>query len=205
MKRIWLLLLCLCLALPAAALGDSHEPMMLYSASFAAMQVTGGVYVPLTMKDGDLRSGPGGKYSNVGPFTMNNREAHCYTLACDEYGEIWVLVDFAEGASDWRGYIRLSRFEADTRAVLLDALPYEATYDQLTPDMIAQLYNDCEGLWGPGDSYDQLAGLPVDVTEGTLILTQGEWGLLELNEYTLECIDAYAPMRVWVRLGNCFY
>lgn len=158
-KRIWLLLLCLCLALPAAALGDSHEPMMLYSASFAAMQVTGGVYVPLTMKDGDLRSGPGGKYSNVGPFTMNNREAHCYTLACD----------------------------------------------QLTPDMIAQLYNDCEGLWGPGDSYDQLAGLPVDVTEGTLILTQGEWGLLELNEYTLECIDAYAPMRVWVRLGNCFY
>lgn len=57
---------------------------MLYSASFAAMQVTGGVYVPLTMKDGDLRSGPGGKYSNVGPFTMNNREAHCYTLACDQ-------------------------------------------------------------------------------------------------------------------------
>lgn len=205
MKRIWLLLLCLCLALPAAALGDNAEPVMLYSASFATMQVTGGMYVPLTMQEGFLRSGPGDMYSNVGNFTMNHREVHCYTLAYDEYGEIWVMVDFAEPITDWRGYIRLSKFDADIRTVLLDALPYEASYDQLTPDMIAQLYNDCAGLWGPGDSYDQLAYLPVDVTEGTLILTQGEWGLLELNEYTLECIDAYAPMRVWVKLGNCFY
>lgn len=43
-------------------------------------------------------------------------------------------------------------------------------------------------------------------TEGTLIMTCGNWAMMELNEDTLESIGVEnAKCRLWIELGNAFY
>lgn len=205
MKRIAALLLALMLLCATGALADPQSPMTLFTTSFATTQATGGVYVQMHVAQEVLYSGPGYDYVNIGEFDLAGRQVHCYTLATDRSGEMWVLLDFTDPYVNWRGYVPLRDFAAPDRAYLMDALPHEAGYDDLTPYMIAQLYLDCSGLWGPGEGYYELTQLPAATVEGTLILQQGDWGLLELNAATVQRLGLYAGARVWVELSNCMY
>ena len=74
-----------------------------------------------------------------------------------------------------------------------------------TPSMIALPYHNAWSKFGPGDDSPNFLYLEADIIEGTLILRQGEWGLLELNPSSAANYFLSASVRVWVYLPNFMY
>lgn len=205
MKKLAVCLLaCLMMLGSVCALAD--QGVALFTPYYDATISTPGVYATLPSAGGVLYTGPGTEYYRVDPFELTNARVHCLALAYDQFGTRWVLVEAKNYGLPWRGYVRLSAFSAANQEFLTANLPYESSYDALTPAMIAQLYNSCDGCLGPGEEYPMLFPLDVYATEGTLIMTSGNWALMELNEDTLEGIGVYgAKCRLWVKLDNLFY
>lgn len=206
MKKAFAALLCvILLVLPCAALADSTDALILFSSSFASEVSTNGVYVPLTVSGADLHSGPGMAYVCSALPDMSGQTVHCYSLFQEDSGTVWVLIDFTADGKSRRGYVPVSLFASSDRNYLLNALPYEATYSALTPSMIALPYHSAWGKFGPGDEYPNYIYLEADHIEGTLILRQGQWGLLELNAASAARYFLSASVRVWVYLPNFMY
>lgn len=206
MKKFLAMILFLCMLMGATnALASPYDPLELFFSDYRSAQFGTGHYTELSMKYGVLYSGPGEEYTNIGEFEMNNRYVRCYCLAYGLGQEIWVLIDFTDYNTPWRGYVRLSEFEDFRQEHMLQTLPFETPYELLTPTMIAQMYTDCSGRFGPGDEYVDQVELIARQVEGTLIMAQGDWGLLELNEDTVRTMGLYGKCRTWVKLSNCFY
>lgn len=205
MKKAFSALLCILLMLPCTALADSNDAMTLYSSAFASEVSTCGVYVSLTVSGGDLYSGPGTHYVCSALPDMSSQTVHCYSLFRDNGGRTWVLIDFTSNGQSRRGYVPVSSFGRSDQNYLLNALPYEDSYSALTPSMIALPYHNAWGKFGPGDAYPSFLYLEADRIEGTLILSQGEWGLLELNPSSAANYFLSASVRVWVYLPNFMY
>lgn len=204
MKKVIVTLTLVLVVLLAVTPALANDALMLFQQSFASMQVTNGVQCPLTLHEQGLQSGPGYEYTAIGPFTVADN-VRCYCLARDSYGAAWVQVEFLAYQTSWRGYVPLDYFPASNVSYLLNALPWEASYDSLTPSMIAQLYDSCYGSRGPGSHYSEDVYLNSMTAEGTLIMQQGDWGLLELNEDTAAQLGLARKHRTWVRLSNCMY
>lgn len=203
MKKLAAVFLALVLMLGSIALAD--QGVSLFTPYDGTTINVPGVYATLASTT-ILYTGPGREYYTVDPFEVSNVHARCLSLAKDRCGASWVLVDVPRDGMPWCGYVPLSSFSASNQTFLTTRLPYESSYDALTPMMIAQTYYTCDGLLGPGEEYPMLFPLESSWTEGTLILTSNGWGLLELNEYTMESIGAPEyKCRLWVEMGNLFY
>ncbi len=164
-----------------------------------------GVYVRM-MGTNMLYTGPGRDYYAISPFEVSFVSVRCMALAKDSVGATWVLVEVPYNGLQWCGYVPLSSFIFANQNFLTENLPYESSYDDLTPMMIAQFYLSCDGLLGPGEDYPMLFPLEAAWAEGTLIMTSGSWAMIELNEDTMERIGAKdAKCRVWVNMSNIFY
>lgn len=206
MKKLLAGILLICVLMGAtAAVASQYDPLVLYTTNSSHPQFGDGHYTNLTMEYGVLYSGPGEEYTNIGEFEMNDRYVRCYCLAYGMGQEIWVLIDFTDYGTTWRGYVPLKEFADFRQQHMLQTLPFETPNELLAPYMLAQLYYDCEGKWGPGYEYIDHVHLDARYTEGTLVLAQGEWGLLELNEDTVQTMGLYGKCRVWVPLSNCIY
>ncbi|MBQ4580610.1 MAG: hypothetical protein IJA83_08095 [Clostridia bacterium] len=203
MKKLISLFLVLLLMLGSIALAD--QGVSLFTPYYGTTVNVPGVYTTLSSTT-LLYTGPGREYYTINPFEVANVRVRCMSLAKDRYGAAWVLVDVSRDGIPWCGYVPLSSFNASNQKYLTANLPYETSCDALTPMMIAQTYYTCDGLLGPGEDYPMLFPLESAWTEGTLILTCGSWGLLELSEYTMQSIGAPEyKCRLWVKLGNLFY
>lgn len=206
MKKILACMLLIAMLLTATgAMASQFDPLVLYTSYSNSAQFGNGHYTYLTMDYGVLYSGPGEEYTSIGEFEMNDRYVRCYCLAYGLGQKIWVLIDFTDYGTPWRGYVPLSEFEDYRQENMLRTLPFETPNEILTPSMIAQLYLDCNGKWGPGNEYIDHVFLNARNVEGTLVLSQGDWGLLELNENTVQNMGLYGKCRVWVSLSNCMY
>lgn len=206
MKKLLAGVLFLCMLMTATgALASQYDPLVLYTTYATPAQFGNGYYTNLTMDFGVLYSGPGEEYTSIGEFEMNDRYVRCYCLAYGLGQQIWVLIDFTDYGTTWRGYVPLKEFEDFRQTNMLQSLPFETPNEILTPSMIAQLYEDCTGKWGPGNEYIDHMELSARNAEGTLVMSQGNWGLLELSEDTVQQMGLYGKCRVWIPLGNCFY
>ena len=204
MKKFFACLLA-CLLAFGGIFALAEQAVSLFTPWYGTTINVPGVYATLPATT-VLYTGPGREYYRIDPFEVTNARVHCMSLAKDQYGAAWVLVDVNLYDLPWCGYVLLSVFSAANQTFLTANLPWESTCESLTPAMIAQLYNTCDGLLGPGDAYPMLFPLESAWTEGTLIMTYGNWAMMELNEYTLESIGVEnAKCRLWVRLGNAFY
>ena len=204
MKKFFACLLA-CLLAYGGIFALAEQGVSLFTPWYGTTINVPGVYATLPAID-VLYTGPGREYYRIDPFEVTNARVRCMSLAKDQYGAAWVLVDVNLYGLPWCGYVPLSAFSASNQTFLTANLPWESTCASLTPAMIAQLYNTCDGLLGPGDAYPMLFPLESAWTEGTLIMTCGNWAMMELNEYTLESIGVEnAKCRLWVRLGNAFY
>lgn len=164
-----------------------------------------GVYAT-TLGTDILYTGPGAQYYHIAPFEVNFVNVRCMALTKDSVGQTWVLVEIPYSGTNWCGYIPFSTFSWSSQKFLKENLPYESSYDELTPTMIAQFYLSCDGHLGPGEEYPMLFPLDAEWAEGTLIMTSGNWAMIELNEDTMERIGAKdAKCRVWVNMSNIFY
>ena len=176
--RILAALLILAL-LPLAALADS--PVILFTPQYGVTTGTMGQYARITQRDAYLYTGPGTEYISLCSFQWNNQQMRCICLAKDSLSKPWVLVDFSLAGDAWRGYIPLASFDASTQRHLSASLPWESSYDALTPMMIAQIYHDVDALCGPGEKYFAIVPLDRSTTEGTLIMQEQNWVLMELE------------------------
>lgn len=202
-KLIACLLACLLVFGSLSAL--AAQGVSLFTPWYGATIDVPGVYAVLSSTD-VLYTGPGREYYRVDPFEARNAQVYCRSLARDSSGATWVLVDVSRYDIPWCGYVPLSAFSTPNQKYLTANLPYESSCDALTPMMIARLYNTCDGILGPGDEYMMLFPLESAWTEGTLIMTSGDWALMELNEETMRNIGAPEyKCRLWVPLGNVFY
>ena len=204
MKKIISLLCALVLILTCSA-ALAQDSVTLYTNYGGTTINTPGAYAPLTNPEGVLYSGPGMDYTNIGTFEWNHTQMHCLSLAYDQYGATWVLVNYDDLYFPLYGYVRLTEFDYSDRQFLLSMLPYEFSYDQLNPEMLAMLYFSCDGRFGPGEYYYAPYYLNYRNTAGVIILSYGDWALLELEDATIRDMGIYAKCRVWVELSNLMY
>lgn len=205
MKKLIVILLA-CLLAFGNLFACADQGISLFTAMYGVTINTPGVYAELTNPLGELYSGPGDDYTNVGTFDWNHTRMHCLSQAYDRYGTTWVLIEYDDLYLSWRGYVRLSEFSASDRRFIAENLPYEKTYDELTPRMLAQMYFSCDGYYGPGEEdFIPMYTLDYRVVQGTIIMSSGDWALLELNPYTIQAMGLYAKCRLWVPLSNLMY
>ncbi len=203
MKKVLALFLMSLMLISAACAESTVE---LFTTDWGKTISSSGVYVTLTREEGALWCGPGYEYENMGGWRWDQQQVRCLCLVGDWQGNTWVLIDYCDRwGIPYRGYIPLYWCPENSYRPLNDLLPWENCYDALTPLMIAQLYTSCTGYWGPGTEYPAKLALDVSSCEGTLILRDGDWVLMELSPDSTACYECYGMVRVWIRESDCFY
>lgn len=205
MKRILCTSLALLMMIILPVLTLAEGAITLYTDDYSYTICTIGMYANITRRNPELRSGPGDYFSGYGMDDWNNLRVRCLTIAVDEEHSPWVLIEVNTGYNLARGYVPLDWFDPATSFDLTGFLPHEYSYDKLTPRMLARMYISCNGYWGPGTWYDSDDYLDASTMEGTIILSDGEWALVELPEHNFPGVGWRFRKRVWIELSNLMY
>ena len=140
-----------------------------------------------------LYTGPGTDYVYIGKYFASGDSVRAISLAYDDLGAAWCMVDGWDGSAHCRGYVLLSKLDVNK-----NDLVQELDSTQWTSGMAADFYDNSKLKIGPGDDYSALNINVVNHWENMLIATEGEWAQVELADQTPKC-------RVWVKMSSLMY